>query len=66
MIEYLPENQCKLDPGGCSGCLVNGEYSKCKYGIKNSNIKRCSYFKFDEYCDCLKAQIAANPASYSS
>lgn len=64
----LQNNQCKPDGGGCSVCLVNGEYIKCKFGVKNSskNINTCSYWKFDEYCDSLKAQTAADPNQYKS
>jgi hypothetical protein len=33
------------------------QQEKCRFFEKSSYEHRCMYFIFDEYCDCLKAQI---------
>ena len=67
MYSELIPNQCESGGGGCSVCLVDGEYVRCKYGIKNSatNLKTCSFWKFSEYCDNVTAQKAAD-SKYTS
>jgi hypothetical protein len=31
----------------------------CRFYEKARSAERCMYFIFDEYCDCLKAQLHA-------
>lgn len=33
------------------------QQEKCSYFVKSSYEYRCMHFTFDEYCDCLKAQM---------
>lgn len=37
----------------------NKEREGCEFYGKSSIKNKCMYFIFDEYCDCLKAQIEA-------
>jgi hypothetical protein len=32
----------------------------CRFYEKAGRAERCMYFIFDEYCDCLKAQVQAS------
>jgi hypothetical protein len=52
-------NLCKLDL--MSQCAANGEedQSSCIFYEKAQYASRCMYFIFEEFCDCVKAQIAA-------
>jgi hypothetical protein len=34
------------------------EQKRCKFYKKSSHSDKCMYFVFDEYCDCLEAQLA--------
>jgi len=34
------------------------EQKKCKFYKKSSFTDKCMHFMFDEYCDCLEAQVA--------
>jgi hypothetical protein len=36
------------------------EQSDCSFYEKSQYANRCMYFMFDEYCDCLKAQLNAS------
>jgi len=42
----------------CSGENAS-EQKKCTYYEKATQETRCMFLKFDEYCDCLKAQMDA-------
>ena len=33
------------------------QQKKCSFFVKSSYEHRCMHFIFDEYCDCLKAQM---------
>ena len=50
-------NYCKK--GKMSICTAEDikQQEKCRYFVKSSYEYRCMYFIFDEYCDCLKAQM---------
>ena len=52
-------NLCKSDQ--MSVCMANSnlEQQNCSFYEKSQHASRCMYFVFDEYCDCLKAQINA-------
>ena len=36
------------------------QQEKCRFFEKSSHEQRCMYLIFDEYCDCLKAQMHSN------
>lgn len=38
------------------------EQEKCSYYEKASRFNRCMFLKFDEYCDCLDAQLKTKEA----
>ena len=33
------------------------QQERCRFFEKSSHEQRCMYLIFDEYCDCLKAQM---------
>ena len=59
MIHPQVANMCKLDL--MSHCRANSkeDQSNCNFYEKAQNASRCMYFIFEEFCDCVKAQIAA-------
>jgi hypothetical protein len=36
------------------------QQSDCRFYEKSQYANRCMYFIFDEYCDCLKAQLSVS------
>ena len=52
-------NLCKSDQ--MSVCMANSNLKQqdCSFYEKSQHASRCMYFVFDEYCDCLRAQIYA-------
>ena len=53
------QNLCKKGfMSVCSGENAS-EQEKCTFYDKASHENRCMYFIFNEYCDCLKAQMDA-------
>jgi hypothetical protein len=52
-------NFCKR--GQMSICTADTirEQGDCSFFEKSQHADRCMYYIFDEYCDCLKAQINA-------
>jgi len=44
-----------------SACTASDytEQTKCEFYEKSRSRNQCMYFIFDEYCDCLKAQMKA-------
>jgi len=52
-------NFCKL--GQMSVCMAGNEKQQidCSFYDKSQHANRCMYFIFEEYCDCLSAQITA-------
>ena len=60
VIEMLNEKLCFCKKDVISVCTAQNEreQKKCKFYKKSSFTDRCMYLIFDEYCDCLDAQIA--------
>ena len=50
-------NYCKKDKMSICTAKDPKQQEKCSYFVKSSYEYRCMYFTFDEYCDCLKAQM---------
>jgi hypothetical protein len=44
-----------------SVCTAEDEYKQkyCRFYEKSSCSDKCMYLVFDEYCDCLEAQLSA-------
>jgi len=55
----LHENKNLCKKGMMSICSADNreEQEGCEFYEKSSIKDKCMYFVFDEYCDCLKAQI---------
>ena len=53
-------NFCKQDD--MSVCTADSKklQTDCSFYEKSQFAERCMYFIFDEYCDCLNAQLNAN------
>jgi hypothetical protein len=67
VIEVLNERVSFCKGGLISICTAasEGEQKNCKFYKKSSFTDRCMHFMFDEYCDCLEAQIAIQQAQQS-
>ena len=54
----ISKNYCKTN-GPISSCTAKNweEQKQCDSYEKARQHNRCMYFIFDEYCDCLKAQM---------
>jgi hypothetical protein len=59
VIQPKVVNLCELDL--MSLCSADGKKAQpnCSFYEKSQNASRCMYFVFEEFCDCVKAQIAA-------
>jgi hypothetical protein len=49
---------CQRDMMSICTATNESEQKKCKFYKKSSFTDKCMHFMFDEYCDCLEAQIA--------
>ena len=50
-------NYCKKDKMSICTAKDSKQQERCSFFEKSSYEHRCMYFIFDEYCDCLNAQI---------
>lgn len=50
---------CKRDIMSVCTAPSDSEQENCVYYEKSRTRNKCMYFIFDEYCDCLKAQMNA-------
>jgi hypothetical protein len=59
VMSYLENNFCKQEEMSiCTAGNQNTQIS-CSFYEKSRFAERCMYYIFDEYCDCLKAQMNA-------
>jgi hypothetical protein len=63
MINGHSMNYCR--PEQISTCTAGSpkEQASCRFYEKSCRVERCMYFIFDEYCDCLLAQLNAAPTA---
>jgi hypothetical protein len=52
-------NLCRVEHMSICTADTAREQGDCSYFEKSRHANRCMYFIFDEYCDCLKAQLNA-------
>ena len=62
MVGRALMNFCKSEHISFCTAADKKEQSGCSFYEKSHGAERCMYFIFDEYCDCLKAQLNANVA----
>jgi hypothetical protein len=67
VIEVLNERLsfCKRDIMSICTADSEREQKNCKFYKKSSFSDRCMHFMFDEYCDCLEAQVAIQQTQQS-
>jgi hypothetical protein len=60
VIEMLKEELCFCKRDVMSICTADSksDQKNCKFFQKSSFTDRCMYLMFDEFCDCLEAQVA--------
>jgi hypothetical protein len=57
LMDCLEKNYCKKDKMSVCTAEDPRQQEKCSFFEKSSHEQRCMYLIFDEYCDCLKAQM---------
>ena len=58
-MSHLAVNFCKQEQMSICTADTQKKQAGCSYYEKSQFAERCMYFIFDEYCDCLTAQINA-------
>jgi hypothetical protein len=68
VIDVQKDNLCFCRSDFMSICTAAGESEqiRCKFYKKSSHSDKCMYFVFDEYCDCLEAQLATRKSIQSN
>jgi hypothetical protein len=56
-----PVNYCQQKQMSICTAENQKQQVACSYYEKSSFAERCMYFIFEEYCDCLTAQLNARP-----
>ncbi len=57
MVEGVVVNFCRSGHISCCAAAGQKEQAVCRFYEKARVAERCMYFIFEEYCDCLKAQL---------
>jgi len=58
-MSQLVVNFCRQEEMSLCTADSQKQQSGCSFFEKSQFADRCMYFIFDEYCDCLKAQMNA-------
>jgi hypothetical protein len=56
---------CKSDVMSMCKAGSEGEQRRCKFYKKSSHSDKCMYLVFDEFCECLEAQLATRKSGRS-
>lgn len=59
MMSRTEINLCKLQDMSICTADSRLQQKNCNFYEKSINANRCMYYVFEEYCDCLKAQLHA-------
>ncbi len=62
VMSFLVVNFCKQEEMSICTAGNKNQQTGCNFYEKSSFAERCMYYIFDEYCDCLKAQMNARLA----
>jgi hypothetical protein len=57
MVSGAVVNFCRSEHISFCTAASQKEQPGCSFFEKACRAERCMYFIFDEYCDCLKAQL---------
>ena len=60
MVSGQSVNFCKPEQISICTAANQKEQAVCSFFEKSRHAERCMYFVFNEYCDCLKAQLNAS------
>ena len=58
-MSHAESNLCKQEEMSMCSADSRLQQENCSFFEKSINANRCMYFVFEEYCDCLKAQMKA-------
>jgi hypothetical protein len=59
MVNEKRTNFCRSEQMSICTAATQKEQPGCSFYEKARRADRCMYFIFDEYCDCLQAQLNA-------
>jgi hypothetical protein len=59
LMSHLENNFCKQEEMSICTAGNQNKQTGCSFYEKSRFADRCMYYIFDEYCDCLKAQMNA-------
>jgi hypothetical protein len=62
MVSGTVMNFCKSEHISFCTAACKKEQPGCSFYERSRSAERCMYFVFDEYCDCLRAQLNAHVA----
>jgi hypothetical protein len=58
-MSHLENNFCKQEEMSICTAGNQNKQTGCSFYEKSRFAERCMYYIFDDYCDCLKAQMNA-------
>jgi hypothetical protein len=59
VMSYQEVNFCEQEEMSICTATDKDQQTSCSFYEKSRFAERCMYYIFDEYCDCLKAQMNA-------
>jgi hypothetical protein len=59
MVNAQIVNLCRSEHISVCAAANQAEQKGCSFYERARSAERCMYFIFEEYCDCLKAQLNA-------
>jgi hypothetical protein len=62
-MPIMPEQQvsyCKQEIMSVCAAGNGNQQKHCRFYEKSKASSRCMYYVFEEYCDCLQAQVMAH------
>ena len=65
MMSHTEINLCKQQDMSICTADSRLQQENCNFYEKSINANRCMYYVFDEYCDCLKAQLHAGQRTHN-
>jgi hypothetical protein len=65
MMSRTEINLCKLQDMSICTADSRLQQKNCNFYEKSINANRCMYYVFEEYCDCLKAQLHAGQRTHN-
>ena len=56
-VQTIDVSYCKKDIMSVCTAVSVSQQKNCRYFSKSTYKRGCMYYRFDEFCDCIDAQI---------